>query len=150
MSGSQSSKPFGVFSPEIFTSFWKAFGSVAVTAEPALRNATRINLEIAGLAGNRARAYMDIPATLAKCRSPQELISAQMQFWQAANREYAATAQRIGEAMQVGLRAGRSDPADAAMRDFITFPEVVRPEAQPQAPAGTTSPRRPSDRRVAA
>ena len=149
MSDKHPLSPFGMVTPDAIASFWKSFGTMAGGAEPMLRNAARINLEVAGFAANRARAYADIPAVLARCRAPHDLFAAQMQFWQTANQEYMATARRIGEAWQGALTAGQaaSNGADAAMRDFITFPE---PKAETQAQTPATPSRRPSDRRAAA
>ena len=156
MSEQQAALCKGLFGPEAFLSFWKAFGSMAGMTEPLVRKATRINLEVTGFAGNRARAYAEIPATLARCRSPQDVFAAQMQFWQAASREYLETARRIGDVMQVGAGTGLKGAggAEATKRDVMTLPEITfqepRSDSAGPAPQSPASPRLPSDRRVAA
>jgi hypothetical protein len=96
-------------------------------AAPLMSRAMRTNLECASLAARRARAYLDIPATLANCRGPQDLFAAQVRFWQTAAGDYAACSQRILSALttpdgEEEVAHGRS--GTSRQRDTLTFPEV--------------------------
>ena len=122
---------------------------VAVT-EPAARSVTPLvksaactNLELMSLAGRRARAYLDIPATLAQCRGPQDLFAAQTQFWQTAFEDYSTCARRIVLALgslDADAKAEREQglKQPAAARDTLTFPDVFNfanwglPESAPR------------------
>lgn len=96
-------------------------------AAPLMARAARTNLECASLVGRRARAYLDVPKTLANCRGPQDLFAAQVHFWQTAARDYAECSQRIlgvlsGADADDEATNGRSEAA--RQRDTLTFPEV--------------------------
>jgi hypothetical protein len=110
---------------------WNMLGAWAGTTEPVLNSAARAGLELSSLAGQRASAYMEIPRTLAACRSPFDLLQAQAAFWQMAGRQYAEAGQRVMAAWQLSMPAamafGLGGRVDA--RDFITFPEVHGDEA---------------------
>lgn len=138
--------PVGPFSDLQWPAPWMAFGATAGAIEPLMRNAARINLELSSLAGQRAQAYSRIPEALSRCRTPFDLMQAQMAFWQEAGRQYAATGEQIGRAWQSILpmkfgAAGADEASDA--RDFITFPEEKEDAASEQR-------RRPGDGRRAA
>ena len=113
--------------------FWSMFGTCATSVEPLARSAARLNLEASSLVGQRARAYMGIPQTLARCRTPMELFQAQLVFWQEAGRQYAETSQRMAATWQAMLPAGQvPGPASASEpRDYITFPDG-KPETAPE------------------
>lgn len=106
---------------------WMAFGAASSALEPVARNTARFNLELSSLVGQRAQAYSRIPETLAQCRTPAEVLQAQMAFWQEAGRQYAATAEHLAQMwrsvspMPFGATAADA-PGEA--RDFITFPEA--------------------------
>ena len=94
---------------------------------PLMTRAMRTNLECASLVGRRARAYLDVPSTLADCRGPQDLFTAQVRFWQTAARDYAECSQRILSALSAPLatdEATHDRPGTSRQRDTLTFPEV--------------------------
>jgi len=129
--------------PDFFAA-WRGMGVSPQAAEPVLKSAARCNLELMSLAGRRTRAYLEWPATLTRCRSPQDLAGEQMRFWQMAAQDYADSGRSLMQAWNAlltsGLRAG-SD-VDAVERDYITF-------AEPRADAAATQPRKPASRRAA-
>ncbi|WP_072369210.1 phasin family protein [Hyphomicrobium sp. NDB2Meth4] len=100
--------------------------------DPLLKGVARTQLEMLGFLNRRAQAYMQIPARVAQCRTPQDLINAQVQFWQAAYQDYTESAGRVTNAM-----AACSLPNLAAMvsedvrnaRDYIAFPDTPEPAA---------------------
>lgn len=98
------------------------------------RSLAHMNVEALSLVARRAKAYAELPARLAACKQPQDLISLQMQFCTDCMRQYAESSRRVGQYMSevqmlTGIDETLSDPEAAdlnstrANRDFITFPE---------------------------
>lgn len=91
-------------------------------AEPALKSLMHWNTELMQLASRRGQAWMDIPRTLAACKSPQDMAGAQMQFWHSAMRDYAETSRRM-MSLWTGVLMPSAKGTERAERDYITFPE---------------------------
>lgn len=131
--------PFGNLSQAYFGNL----DMVAKGCEPALRGAGQWNLELIGLMTRRAQAWLEIPARLGQCKTPQELVKEQMRFWQAATHDYAEGAQRLtvafGALAVPGLNGAWGGKTVARARDYITFPDAK--------PATAETPER--DRRAA-
>jgi hypothetical protein len=112
--------------------YFAGMDRIAKTYEPAINGLSRYNLELAGLAARRARAWWEIPATLGRCKTPQDVLGEQARFWQTAMAQYTQSWQRMSAVLGSlavvpginGALSGKMAPA----RDFITFPE----------PAGST------------
>ena len=107
-------------------STWALVSQSAVAVEPVMRSAARAQLEFSSLVGTRLKAWSSIPETLARCRTPVDLMQAQMAFWQAAGRDYTTASQHIMAAwasVVPGVFTG-ADGDQVAPRDFITFPEA--------------------------
>lgn len=122
--------PFGNLSE----AYIKNLDTVARSFEPVWRGVGRWNLEVMGLATRRARAWADIPARLGQCKTPQDLLREQMQFWQSAAHDYTEGARRLSVAFGAmavpGLNGAQTGQDVAAARDYITFPEP-KPAAEP-------------------
>ena len=106
-------------------SIWTTVGNTARAAEPLARSAARAQLELSSLVGTRVKAWSEIPSTLAQCRTPFDLLQAQVAFWQEAGRDYTETTQRVMSAWS-GLVTSATDAASAdavGPRDYITFPD---------------------------
>jgi hypothetical protein len=121
------------FPPSDFlTACWRGFGVSTQAAEPIFKGAARCNFEMMSLAGRRARAYLELPATLSRCRSPQDLAGEQVRFWQTAAQHYAETSRCFldvwSSMVAAGTRSARD--GDAVDRDYITFSEP-RSDAEP-------------------
>lgn len=116
-------------------------------AEPAFKAVARTNLEWMRFASKRAQAAIAVPSRLAACRTPHDLMTEQVRFWQTAFEQYAETTRQIGaiwsnfnpaaqlmtqhfESWQQQNEASKAAAAKPAY-DPITFPE---PKPQP-APA---------------
>ena len=101
--------------------------------EPVLRGVGRWNLEVLGLATRRARAWAEMPARLGQCRTPQDLVREQLQFWQAASLDYVEASQRLSVAFGAMAVPGLNGahPGKEPDRDYITFPEPTPAEEQP-------------------
>jgi hypothetical protein len=67
---------------------------------PTLKIAGRVQIEAAALATRRAQAYMEIPAILARCQTGQDLLTAQVMFWQQAQRHYVEGLGHLAAAIQ--------------------------------------------------
>jgi len=137
-----------------------ARGASAMTEAffPLLKTMTRANLEVMNYASGRARACAEIPARLGRCRTAQDVIAAQSDFWREACAHQAEASRRIAGAFFGALPAAFPSaasqpeaPASAAprpkeeppeqeppeqekARDYIVFPEskVVRGAAPPR------------------
>ncbi len=70
---------------------------------PALKTIAERNMkafeEMTGLAQKCTRAYLDLPAQLASCRSPQDVLGLQMRLWQGTMNEYAESSRRVMNAL---------------------------------------------------
>lgn len=117
---------FPFASPMAMASFWQSFGGVAKATEPVMRTVAQTQCEAVGFAANRTRAWLDLPSTVSRCRTPQELAAAQMQFWQTASHEYMAFGQRVAQGWQAQFAAGQTalNAAAEMARDRIELPEA--------------------------
>lgn len=117
----------------IFQAYFGNLDSAARGYEPAYKAMARGNLEVMGLVSRRARAYMELPARLASCRTPQELLNEQTHFWQTAYQNYTESARTMmtlwSSVLPFGglLEQGMPKP----VRDYISFPEASEPPAKP-------------------
>lgn len=104
---------------------WLNFGMSAQASAPIVKAAMRFNMELMSLTGRRMRAYLDLPSTLGRCRSPQDLAAEQMRFWQAAARDYTDSSRNAMEAWGALLSSGANLANGAAPmdRDFMDFSE---------------------------
>jgi len=59
------------------------------------RALAQANVELVGLLGRRSRAYLDWPAHLARCRSPQQFWDEQAKFLQDMLQDYQVTNDRV-------------------------------------------------------
>lgn len=120
--------PFGaLFQPyfsalESFSQGKSAFDTQAATAQigAPLKVAARCQLEVLGLVNRRTQAYLQVPARLARCRSPQDILNEQMAFWRTAAEQYGETSRKVFDAWTSAdvWSRGRSAAAD---RDYINF-----------------------------
>ena len=105
--------------------------------EPVLKGVGRWNLEVMGLMTRRASAWLEIPARASQCKTPQDLVGMQMQFWQAAAQDYSEGVQRLtvafGALAPPGFNAAWGGKTVTPARDYITFAEQ-KPAATEQEP----------------
>lgn len=146
MRGSERPDPMCGPLETISQTYFAGIDRIAKAYEPAVNGLNRYNLEVAGLAARRARAWFDIPSSLGRCKTPQDLLGEQARFWQTAMVQYTESWQRLSAALGSfaivpGLNGELVGKMAAPVRDFITFPE----------PSGTTEPAEQSraDRRAA-
>jgi hypothetical protein len=113
---------------------------LAKGSEPALKGIGRWNLEVMGLATRRARAWLELPSRVSQCKTPQDVVREQLQFWQGAVRDYSDGARRLTQAL--GALAlpgfgGAVSKGTSPARDYINFPE-----GKPAAPEASKRERR--------
>jgi hypothetical protein len=117
----------------LFQSFFHAphFSELANTAQQApdqmLRGFTRWQLEMQGLMVRRAQAYLELPARLSQCRTPQDLMGEQQRFMQTCFAHYNECTQHVMGAwsQMFQLPAGMSSEVGHQMseRDYLSFPD---------------------------
>ena len=120
--------------------YFAGIDRIAKAYEPAVNGLSRYNLEVAGLAARRARAWFEIPTSLGRCKTPQDLLGEQARFWQTAMVQYTESWQRLSAALGSfavvpGLNGELIGKMVAPARDFITFPEATgttEPADQPR------------------
>ena len=97
--------------------------------DPVVKSLSQANLEVSRYWNRRAQAYLDIPARLQQCRSPQDLVAEQMRFWQTAFTQYQDSSRKMMKLYAAAVpempfgEPKRSKPA----RDYITMPETESP-----------------------
>jgi Phasin protein len=94
-----------------------------------MKQVMRSNLEILGLVSRRTQAYMQLSSRIAKCRTPQDLMQEQSDFWRTAFEQYAETSRRVMDAWGQSMAAS-VPPAPVAEHDYITFPAPKKGNSQ--------------------
>jgi hypothetical protein len=127
-----------LFDPKSFQTsmqgLFNGMGTVSQGWEPWLKAAARCQLELMGLASRRLQAYMELPARVGACHTPQELAGEQLKFWQAAVTEYAECYGRLVEDyrglvpppwsfFQIPVGTKGKDADEKRERDYIAIRE---------------------------
>ena len=118
-----------------FTNLWQAYSvgldTLAKGYEPALKGLGRLNLEAMVLTMRRAQAWLEIPGRIAACKTPQDLASEQLRFWQTASAHYAEGSQRLIAAAFAAAAGGPAvdGAATREARDYIAFPDAKEASA---------------------
>ncbi|MGE3230736.1 MAG: hypothetical protein AB7J30_14995 [Hyphomicrobium sp.] len=101
------------------SAFGGGFGTPPEMTAP-FKATARCQLELMGLANRRLQAYLQVPARLAQCRTPQDLVNEQMAFWRTATDQYRESMLKVGEAWGQAMPwlAGGATKTD---RDYINF-----------------------------
>ena len=109
----------------MFQMYFSGLEAMGQAYDPFLKGLARAQLEAMGFMNRRAQAYLEIPARLSHCRTPQDLVGEQMRFWHAAYEDYAHSMARATEAMSSVATPSfvTATPDDEKARDYITFPE---------------------------
>lgn len=120
------------------TAFQIYFGGLEVLGQaydPFFKGVARTQIEMLGFFNRRAQAYMQMPGRLAYCRTPQDLLTAQAEFWRSAYEDYVESATRVSRTLTSlgvpNVAALASEGARAA-HDYIAFPEPDVPEEAPR------------------
>jgi hypothetical protein len=113
-----------------FQFYFGGLESLGQAYDPFLKGFARTQLEMLGFFNRRAQAYMQIPARAAQCRTPQDLVNAQTQFWRAAYEDYTQSMGRVTTAltaMTPNLAAFSDEIRNA--HDYIAFPDTETKES---------------------
>jgi hypothetical protein len=114
-----------------FQFYFGGLESMGQAYDPFLKGIARTQLEMLGFFNRRAQAYMQIPARVAECRTPQDLVNAQTQFWRAAYDDYTQSMGRVTTALSAltpNLAAFVSEEVRNA-HDYIAFPDTDTKES---------------------
>jgi hypothetical protein len=107
----------------IFQTFCSGLDAAGQSFEPMVKATTRSNCEMLALMSRRAQAYMELPARLSQCKTPQDLATENVRFWQTMAKEYAESWQRMMSAWTAVAREAGQRGNGKPDRDYITFPE---------------------------
>jgi hypothetical protein len=111
---------------------------LAKSSEPVMKAAGRVNLEMLTLATRRTRAWLELPARAAQCKSPQDLLREQLHFWQTAAFDYGEAARRAATAFgalhPAALSGAWPGAAKPPFRDYIKVPDTGQPRETPAPP----------------
>jgi hypothetical protein len=112
---------------------------------PTLKIAGRVQIEAATLATRRAQAYLEIPATLARCQTAQDLFTAQVMFWQLAQRHYAEGLDHLATSIQ-SSNLGHVGAARTIVQPIVPPARVpdAADEATPATPFASSKRQAPS------
>lgn len=91
-----------------------------------MRGLARWQLELQGLAVRRAQAYLELPARLSQCRTPQELMAEQQRFMQTCFAHYSESSQHLMSAwaQMFQLPTATSEAGrQKGDRDYLSFRE---------------------------
>jgi hypothetical protein len=118
--------------------YFSGFDAAMKASEPALRGASRINLEIAGFLTRRAQEWLALPAKLSQCKTPVDAAREQLQFWQTAAQQYAEGTHRLvkafgGLSVLPGLNGAFAPNGGSQARDYITVAGAKDPSGQASA-----------------
>lgn len=82
---------------EQLESMVRQFWNLGANGEPSryMKAMAQANAEMVGLMGRRSRAYLDLPAHLARCRTPQQVLDEQAKFLQEMLHDYQVTNDRV-------------------------------------------------------
>lgn len=114
--------PLGAFNAAPET-YFEGLSVAAQLMEPWFKAWARGNLELMTLASRRARAYLELPEKLGRCRSPQDLVHEGVCFWQAMAEDYTESSRRLAGGWSAIMQQPRSSEPEARERDYVTFPE---------------------------
>jgi hypothetical protein len=109
------------------------FGGLDVLGQaydPFLKGVARTQLEMMGFFNRRAQAYMQLPAHLAQCRTPQDVVNAQVQFWRGAYEDYTDSAGRVTSALAACTLPNLASLVSEEVKnahDYIAFPDTKEP-----------------------
>ena len=105
-----------------FPSFLLTFPAFSMV-EPPWKVMARLQIETMALVSRRSQAYMELPAMLAQCHNPQDLLTEQVRFWQMAQRQYAHGLEKIVGAVPLTQSAegmsAEETPTQPKARDYM-------------------------------
>jgi hypothetical protein len=134
--------------------------SVAQSSSPWLKACAQTSSEVVGLMARRSQELMTLPAQVSQCRAPQDFLSLQARYWQAAYQQNVDAMQRItaawGSVLPMASALSRSASETSPVsppRDRLTLSEpkdLAAAASDATSPAMVTEPRHKDKHRTAA
>lgn len=98
--------------------------------QPFLKSVGSWNLEVAGLGVKQTQATLQLSRDLARCRTPGDVASANIRYWEAMTSQFAVSSQRLAAtAARTVAQAGDAETevvtlrVKARDRDLIVIPD---------------------------
>src|SRR5262245_18183749 len=135
MSGSERLDPkCGPFA-NVWLTYSNGLDAMAKGYEPVALGLGRCQLELMTFALRRMQAWLERPKEITRCRTPQDVITEQLNFWQTASAQYAESSQHVLAAVLsttvAPLAAAGSTGANRERRDYIAVAEAKEPAGVP-------------------
>jgi len=137
---------FSAAFPFLSNPAWSAWGDFLQRVEPVAKSATCFQFATLSFAAQRARARLDTASRLTVCRSPQDFVEVQTDFWRQAGDDYAGLARQWTALWQQSLSLGLG-MAETLSREAEAQGGFVPPRDVIRVPAATAegSPRKRGD-----
>lgn len=119
----------------MFQTFYSGWDAAGFGFEPIMKAAARCNVEAVTLGSQRAQAYLELPARLGQCRTPQDFASEQMRFWQTMAQQYTECSRRMMTTWTSCVHEASDRTRQERERDYITFPEPQQEREAERAPS---------------
>lgn len=114
--------------------------------EPVAKAMVRANAEAMTLMSQRAQACMALPSRLAACRTPHDLMTEQVRFWQIAMQQYTDTWRNLAAAWApvhpMAAMMGQAGTNPFGTTAFASNPFAANPFAAMWGLAGSATPPR--------
>lgn len=103
--------PFNIFQPQFFqmmmpkaaTATRASTDVLTKDVEPIAKAAALSSCQMASLMSKRTQAYIQLPAAVASCQTPMDLLQKQQEFWQQCAKDYSAAAKAMRNAWSVAV-----------------------------------------------
>lgn len=80
---------------DMFQIFCEGADLVSSVWQPLLKSVGRWNLEVAGLGVKQTQAALQLSRDLARCKTPGDIASANIRYWDAMTSQFAHSSQRL-------------------------------------------------------
>lgn len=100
-----------------FDAFWETM--VGRGYPPFVQNMARANIELMGFLGRRTRAYMELPAHLVRCDSPEGVLEEHARFVKEAMEDYESASGRVVQALSNGAKQALRNSTSAAHKAVL-------------------------------
>ena len=115
----------------LYDTYLKGCAAASPALEPLLKVCARGNEEYMALVSRCARSYVELPQRLGQCRTAQDLVTEQTQFWTQCCQDYAEATQKTTQAWvsllqrpfgegALAEREGRAAPERRERRERIS------------------------------
>ena len=82
------------------------------------------NIECMQLVNRRAKAWLNIPACLGRCKTPQDVFNEQVKFWQQMSQDYAEGTRQLTTALRP-LQSLPGATSEALTKNLSALNEVL-------------------------